>query len=96
VSGLLEQEVRIGDVLAIGDVVLQISEPRRPCYKLAMKLGEPGMERLFQESGFSGFYCRVLQEGRLEAGQTIARVESDETRPTIASIVAGTSKQADA
>jgi MOSC domain-containing protein YiiM len=93
ISGFLETELHIGDVLAVGDAVLQVSEPRYPCFKLGIKLNDPFVLRPFQKSGRSGFYCRVLQEGVIEAGQTIELVERDKTQPTIADIVARVNKR---
>ena len=88
VTGLLEPELHLGDVLEVGDAVLQVSQPRFPCYKLGIKIGDQRFVRRFQESGRSGFYCRVLQEGLIEPGQPICLAERDESQPTIADVVA--------
>jgi MOSC domain-containing protein YiiM len=87
VAGLLETNLHIGDVLGIGDALLQISQPRLPCFKLGIKIGDQRFLKRFQESGRSGFYCRVLQEGLIEAGQPIERQESDALQPTVLDIV---------
>lgn len=92
VSGLLEDELHIGDVLQVGDAVLQVSQPRYPCYKLGIKIGDQRFVKRFQESGRSGFYCRVLTEGMIEPGQTIHLTERDESQPTIADVVAARNK----
>jgi MOSC domain-containing protein YiiM len=84
VSGLFEADLHLGDVLSVGDAVLQVSQPRYPCFKLGIKLGDQRLVQRFQLSGRSGFYCRVLQEGLIAAGQPIALLERDETQPTIA------------
>ncbi len=88
VTGLLEDELYAGDVLEVGDAVLQVSQPRLPCYKLGIKMGDQRFLRQFQRSGRSGFYCRVLQEGMIEPGQPITLRERIESRPTIANLVA--------
>jgi MOSC domain-containing protein YiiM len=88
VSGLLEPDLHIGDVLEVGGAVLQVSEPRFPCFKLGIKIGDQRFVKRFQESGRSGFYCRVLQEGMIEPGQTIRLTDRDESQPTIADVVA--------
>jgi MOSC domain-containing protein YiiM len=87
VSGLLENELHLGDVLEVGEAVLQVSQPRFPCYKLGIKIGDQRFVKRFQESGRSGFYCRVLQEGVIEPGQAIRLTERDETQPTILDVV---------
>lgn len=88
VSGLLENELHADDVLQVGEAVLQVVEPRLPCYKLGIKMGDQRFVKRFQESRRSGFYCRVLQEGMIEPGQPIVVRERDQTRPTIADMVA--------
>ena len=93
VSGFLETELHIGDVLGVGDAVLQVSEPRYPCFKLGIKLNDPFILRPFQKSGRSGFYCRVLQEGVIEAGQAMELIERDGSQPTITDIVARVNKR---
>jgi MOSC domain-containing protein YiiM len=92
VSGFLEPSLHVGDVLSIGTAVLQISQPRFPCYKLGIKLDDPNILRPFQKSGRSGFYCRVLEEGTIEAGQPIALVRRALDQPTIAALVARVNK----
>jgi MOSC domain-containing protein YiiM len=92
VSGLLEADLHPGDVLAVGDAVLQVSQPRFPCFKLGIKIGDQRFVQRFQLSGRSGFYCRVLQEGLIEAGQPISLVEREPSNPTIAEIVTALNK----
>jgi MOSC domain-containing protein YiiM len=94
VAGLLEPDLHLGDVLEIGDAVLQVSQPRFPCYKLGIKIGDPRFVRRFQESGRSGFYCRVLQEGMIEAGQPVRLAQRDESQPTIADVVGARNQEA--
>jgi MOSC domain-containing protein YiiM len=94
VSGLLEPDLHSGDVLSLGGAVLQVSQPRFPCYKLGIKIGDQRFVKRFQVSGRSGFYCRVLQEGLIEPGQPISIVERDESQPTIAAIVASRNRTA--
>ena len=88
VSGLFEDQLHVGDVLEVGDAVLQVVQPRYPCYKLGIKMGDQRFVKRFQESGRSGFYCRVLQEGLIDSGQAIKLADRDETQPTIADMVA--------
>ena len=76
VSGLLEESVCVRDVLSVGGAVLQVSQPRLPCFKLGAKFGDQRFVRRFLKSGRCGFYCRVLREGRIEAGEPIAVVRT--------------------
>jgi MOSC domain-containing protein YiiM len=75
VSGLLELEVSIGDVYRGGETLLQISQPRGPCWKLARRWGIKGLEKRFSVTGRTGFYLRVLQAGNVEAGLDLELVE---------------------
>jgi MOSC domain-containing protein YiiM len=86
VEGLLEDDVRIGDRLAVGSVLLEVTQPRQPCFKLGTRFGDMKMIRRFRDSGRSGFYCRVIQEGVLQSGDIIERVATDPEAPTIRSI----------
>jgi len=77
VSGLDEESVCIGDVLAIGAARLQVSKPRAPCWKIDRRWRREDLARRVQETGRTGWYVRVLEEGAVEQGQTV----SLETRP---------------
>jgi MOSC domain-containing protein YiiM len=83
-SGLLEETMHIGDLFAIGECLLQISQPRLPCFKLGIKFGDQRFVARFLKAGRPGFYCRVLKEGLIEPGQAIEIVERDESRLTVA------------
>ncbi len=88
VEGLLEAEVHIGDVFQIGSAVrLQITQPRVPCFKLAYKMGLPEFPKQFLESRRVGFYFRVLEEGEITAGDTIARIETAPEPMSVTEIV---------
>ncbi|MGW6443424.1 MOSC domain-containing protein [Lentzea sp. NPDC055074] len=70
-SGLLEADVVIGSVYAVGSALLQVSQPRRPCFKLAARHGVGDMAVRTQRTGRTGFYCRVLREGHVGAGDAL-------------------------
>lgn len=74
-SGLIEDTVYIGDVFACGEVVLQVTQPREPCWKLAFKFKQKKLPMWVITSGRTGWYMRVLQEGTIESGMTITQVE---------------------
>ncbi|MCG3197058.1 MAG: Protein YiiM [bacterium] len=77
VTGMLEEEVCIGDIYRVGETLLQVSEPRQPCFKLGIKMGRPDILRPFVQTGRVGFYLRVLEEGSVGAGDPIHLVERD-------------------
>ncbi|MEL6183058.1 MAG: MOSC domain-containing protein, partial [Myxococcota bacterium] len=77
VEGLLEDEVHIGDVFRVGSALVEVTQPRVPCYKLAMKIGVEGFERAFQRTGRVGFYVRVLEMGEVGPGDALQLVGRD-------------------
>jgi MOSC domain-containing protein YiiM len=82
-EGLNEDNTNIGDRFRIGEAVVIVTQPREPCFKLAAKFGRDDIIKLFVESGRSGFYLSVVEEGIVEAGQTIERIYTDKNGVTV-------------
>ncbi len=74
VEGMLEDDIRVGDVFRIGGALVEVSQPRIPCYKLAIKMGVDDFQNRFLKSGRVGFYFRVLEEGEVGAGDSFELV----------------------
>ena len=87
VEGMLEDTVHIGDVFRIGEALVEVSQPRVPCFKLGMKMRDPQIVKPFLESERVGFYVRVLEEGEVGAGDTIERTKVGEGQMTVKEIV---------
>jgi MOSC domain-containing protein YiiM len=87
VEGMLEDVVHLGDVFRVGGAMVQISEPRAPCAKLALKMGLPQFPKRFLASERVGFYLRVLREGEVGAGDVIEQVEAEPERMTVRQFV---------
>lgn len=66
--GLLEDEVCIGDVFGVGEAVVQVSQPRQPCWKLERRWGIKDFVVRIKETGRIGWYLSVLKEGYIEVG----------------------------
>ncbi|HXM55290.1 MAG TPA: MOSC domain-containing protein [Candidatus Dormibacteraeota bacterium] len=75
VSGQDEETVCIGDVYALGEAVLQVSQHRGPCYKIAWRWRRLDLLDRVIDNGRHGWYLRVLREGPIEAGQELRLVE---------------------
>ena len=75
VAGLDEADSCIGDQLQIGSASFTVTQPRVPCFKLGIRVGEKKMPRLFSQSARTGFYLRVLHEGVIEAGDAMHLVQ---------------------
>jgi MOSC domain-containing protein YiiM len=86
-EGLTEESVNIGDQFRIGETVVMVTEPRLPCYKLGIKFGRPDILKRFLASGRTGFYLSVVQEGAVEAGDSINLIHAGEDDVTVADIV---------
>lgn len=68
VEGLDESDVHIGDRFEVGTCVVQVTQPRSPCYKLAARFGRKDMPAMVQDTGYTGYLLRVLVEGEIGAG----------------------------
>ncbi len=71
IEGLLETEIFVGDRLQIGDLEFSVTKLREPCFKFNAKMGYKGAAKAMLQSGFSGWYLRVIQAGTLAAGTEI-------------------------
>jgi len=86
-EGMLENDVRIGDRYRIGSVLLRVTQPRMPCFKLALRFDLPAMIKFFWQSGTSGFYFAVEEEGEMGAGDEIDLLERDKAGVTVAEVL---------
>jgi len=87
-TGISEDSVRVGDLFRIGTVLFQVTQPRIPCYKLAIRMAEEfDFPARFQASGRLGFYYRVREEGYVGAGDTAELIDRDDKSVTIAEFI---------
>jgi MOSC domain-containing protein YiiM len=75
VEDLQETEIHIGDIFRIGDALVQATQPRQPCFKLEFRFNDREIVRKFVDSGFPGVYVRVLESGKVKAGDTMELIE---------------------
>ena len=87
-EGLLEQDLAIGDRLGVGSAEFLVTQPRMPCFKLAIRFARDDMVKRFLQSRRSGFYLAVLREGEVGAGDPIEVTQRDERGITVADISA--------
>jgi MOSC domain-containing protein YiiM len=88
IAGLNENMVSIGDIFAIGETKLQVSQPRLPCWKLARRWQLKDLTARVERHGWGGWYHRVLQEGSVEAGLPVMLLERPFPQFTIAFVSA--------
>ena len=86
-EGLLENDVSIGDRYRVGNAELMVTQPRMPCFKLAIRFGRPDIVKRFLKSRRTGFYLSVAREGDAAAGDAIERITRDERRLTVGDVV---------
>ncbi len=72
IEGLLETEVFVGDRLRIGELEFAVVKLREPCFKFNAAVRYKGASKAMLQSGFSGWYLRVLKTGTLSAGAAIS------------------------
>jgi len=73
-EGLTEDRVHIGDEFTVGTAVVQVSQPRGPCFKLAARWNVRELPGLMARGMNSGFYLRVLEPGEVAAGDVLTQV----------------------
>jgi MOSC domain-containing protein YiiM len=86
-EGLIEDTTHVGDRLRIGSAEFVVSVPRMPCYKLGIRLDRPDIITRFLQSGRSGFYVSVAQEGIIRADDVITLVSREDNAPTVTEVV---------
>lgn len=74
-SGLTEEDVAVGDRFRLGSALLEVSQGRQPCWKLNRRFGLSDMARRVQQSGRTGWYYRVIEEGVVSAGDRMQLVD---------------------
>lgn len=86
-EGISEESVCIGDQFRIGSAIVQVTQPRMPCYKLALRFARADMVKRFWKSGRSGIYFSIVQEGELQRGDSIEQLGAEREPVTVADVV---------
>ncbi len=83
VEGLNEKSVCLGDIYEIGTALVQVSQPREPCFKLGIRFGTQAVLREFIDHGYPGTYVRILENGKVSAGDMMRLTERPESSVSI-------------
>ncbi len=83
VESMGDREILIGDIYRVGGALLQVTQPRVPCFKLGIRMNDPMFPAKFMKSGRYGFYLRVLEEGSVKAGDSIELVEKSDSAMSV-------------
>lgn len=99
VSGLTEDMVHIGDRFMLGTALIEVSQPRQPCWKIEHRFGTKGMVAAIIETGRCGWYFRVIEAGDVAAGDVLERIAVGPREWSVArvfrALVAGKGTQAE-
>lgn len=87
-EGLTEDAVHIGDRFRLGSALLEVSQPRKPCWKIEHHFGRKGMVARIVKQHNCGWYYRVIEEGEAQAGDTLERVEKGHVQWSVAHVFA--------
>jgi MOSC domain-containing protein YiiM len=81
---MIESDVHIGDRFRVGTALLEVSQPRQPCWKIEHRFGAKGMVARIMKTGRSGWYFRVIEFGEAQTGDVMERVEVGQADWTVA------------
>ncbi len=84
VEGLLDDEVCIGDRYRVGEATFEVTQPRVTCYRVGIRMEDPRIPALLVSHHRPGFYLRVLEEGRVQAGDEIVKLGTGPDQMTVA------------
>lgn len=74
-TGLMEDQVLLGDRFRLGSALLEVCQPRQPCWKIEHRFGAKGMVKRIMRTGRCGWFYRVIEAGEAEAGDSFTLVE---------------------
>jgi MOSC domain-containing protein YiiM len=87
-AGIDVNESVLGDRWHVGSAVLEVTQPRMPCFKLGMRMGDPGFPARFLAAGRPGTYLRIVVPGTVASGDSIVVERASVPAATIGSLVA--------
>ncbi len=83
VSHVTQNDICVGDIYTIGEAVVQVTQPRQPCWKLSASTKVKKMTAVIFQNGLTGWYCKVLQEGNIAQHDTMTLQERSYPNLTI-------------
>jgi MOSC domain-containing protein YiiM len=83
ITGLHESSVFLGDIHKIGSAVLQVTQPRKPCWKISKRWNNKNFTHEIYTSGLTGWYYRVIEEGFIKAGDRVTILSQEKVKISI-------------
>ncbi|MEN0037981.1 MAG: MOSC domain-containing protein [Cellvibrio sp.] len=85
-SGFGAAPLNIGDRLQINNVIIEISAPRTPCFKLAARIGDSAFIKEFVQAARTGAYARVIKTGEISAGDEVILTKENSGYPSVSDV----------
>lgn len=85
-QGMDETKLKIGDIYTLGNAVIQVTQPRQPCYKMGIRFKNQRIVSEFIKTSYSGAYVRVLQEGLVKKEDEMSLIKANESGQSVAKI----------
>ncbi|MCM0148179.1 MOSC domain-containing protein [Photobacterium galatheae] len=85
--GMTEDNVRIGDRYRWGEAIIEISQPRSPCFKMNARWDLQGFSEVMQTSGRCGWLYRVIQPGYVSAEEPLVLIQAGDERFTVKQVL---------
>ena len=95
VEGLDVSDARIGERWRVGTALLEVTQPRLPCYKLELRMDRPGFIDEFIDGGRPGAYLRIVEEGEVGAGDAVRILLRPESAPSVAAVMRQRTKRSE-
>lgn len=86
IAGINESEMNIGDIYRLGETLVQITQPRQPCFKLGFRFGTQQIVHEFQQEPYPGVYVRVLKCGSVSVGDQMQLEERAQDSLSLATV----------
>ncbi len=83
VEGMDESQMRVGNIYKVGNALVQVSQPREPCYKLGVRFGDQKILKQYIKHSFPGTYVKILEEGTVQTGDEFHLVKRSENALTV-------------
>src|SRR5438132_7428235 len=94
-EGLDVTAARVGDRWRVGTALLEVTQPRLPCYKLELRMDRPGFIDEFIDGGRPGAYLRIVEEGEVGAGDAIRIISRADDAPSMAEVMRRRTKRSE-
>ena len=94
-AGIDVSDARVGERWQVGTAVLEVTQPRLPCYKLEARMDRPGFIAEFIDGGRPGAYLRIVEPGDVGTGDAVRVLSRPDGAPSVAEVMRQKTKRAE-